>query len=100
MANAAIKQAQSAMLNVRMPKELKTCGEEVLRANGLNATTAVRVLYEQLAKTQEVPEWMNTSNAHTAVKKRQTLRKVAGCAPLEKGKTLQDLKRERLSKKV
>jgi antitoxin component of RelBE/YafQ-DinJ toxin-antitoxin module len=43
----------TAMLNVRMPQELKTAGESVLKANGINATQAIRKFYEYLKNSQK-----------------------------------------------
>lgn len=88
------------MVNIRMPQEVKSAGEEVLHANGLSATEAIKRFYEHLGRTQEVPKWIANPNAENEIDKRKLLRKFAGSAPLENDMTLEDLRRERLSKKV
>ena len=90
----------TAMLNVRMPQDLKNAGESVLRANGTNATQAIRRFYEHLKDTQEVPSWVNAQEREISNSKRALLRQIAGCAPLEPELSLDDLRVERLNKKV
>ena len=90
----------TTMLNIRMPQELKTSGEEVLRANGISTTEAIKCFYEQLGRTQEIPKWINNADNKNTTEKRKLLRKLAGSAPLESNTSLQDLRGERLSKKV
>ena len=89
----------TTMLNIRMPEELKASGEEVLRANGISATEAIKRFYEQLGRTQEIPKWINSADNKNATDKRKLLRKFAGSAPLDGSMTLRDLREERLSKK-
>lgn len=88
------------MVNIRMPQELKATGEEVLHANGISATEAIKSFYELLGRTQEIPKWVDATDNKKTIEKRQLLRKLVGCAPLENNMTLQDLRHERLSKKV
>ena len=90
----------TAMLNVRMPQELKTAGESVLKANGINATQAIRKFYEYLKNSQEIPSWINEGELEQTNNKRLLLRELAGCAPLEREMTLEDLRNERLKNKV
>ena len=90
----------TAMLNVRMPQELKTAGESVLKANGVNATQAVRRLYEHLKNSQEIPSWISEGELEQTNNKRLLLRELAGCAPLEPEMTLKSLRDERLKNKV
>jgi antitoxin component of RelBE/YafQ-DinJ toxin-antitoxin module len=88
------------MVNIRMPKELKASGEEVLHANGISATEAIKLFYEQLGRTQEIPKWIMSADDNELEKKRKLLRKLAGGAPLDDKTKLDDLRKERLSKKV
>lgn len=90
----------TTMVNIRMPQELKMTGEEVLHANGISATEAIKSFYEQLGRTQEIPKWIKPSDNINTIERRKLLRKLTGSAPLEKNMTLQELRSERLSKKV
>ena len=88
------------MINIRMTQELKEKGEYVLHSNGVSTTEAIRRFYEQLGRTQEIPVWLKSKQEDATEKKRKLLRKIAGCAPLKEEVTLQDLRDERLNKKV
>lgn len=90
----------TTMVNIRMPQELKASGEEVLHANGISATEAIKSFYEQLGRTQEIPKWIMSADDNELEKKRKLLRKLAGGAPLDDKTKLDDLRKERLSKKV
>lgn len=49
-----MKQAP-AKLQVRMDRDLKDSAEEVFAEIGLDATTAVRMFYSRVARTQSIP---------------------------------------------
>ena len=88
------------MMNIRMPQDLKEAGEEVLHANGISATEAIRSFYALLAKTQEVPTWITHSENNEISSKRNLLKQLSGSAPLKEGETLESLLEERLRKEV
>ena len=90
----------TSMLNIRMPQDLKEAGEEVLHANGISATEAIRSFYTQLAKTQEVPTWIPHSEGNEIASKRKLLKQLSGTAPLKEGETLEVLREERLRKEI
>ncbi len=89
----------TVMLNVRMPQELKDTGDEVLSSYGISTSVAIRKFYEQLTTSQELPEWLKNSNSNKTDNKRQLLREIIGCAPLEENMSYKQLKYERLNKK-
>ena len=45
----------ASTLNIRIDSTLKERGDKVLRENGISVTEAIRVLWETLAKTHELP---------------------------------------------
>ncbi len=49
------KREAPAKLQVRMDRKLKEAAEEVFAEIGLDATTAVRLFYSRVARTQEIP---------------------------------------------
>lgn len=44
-----------SILNVRMDSALKERGDKVLAENGISVSRAVRALWEELAKSREIP---------------------------------------------
>ena len=48
----------ASTLNIRIDSTLKERGDKVLRENGISVTEAIRVLWETLAKTHELPEFL------------------------------------------
>lgn len=90
-----------ATLNVRFngaSKEVKKRGDLLLAKNGISTSEAVRRLYAFLDETQEIPDWMKAGEKDVFELRREALRSLAGIAPLKKGETLEDLRKERLSK--
>lgn len=47
-----------SVLNVRIDSALKERGDKVLAENGISVSNAVRSLWEELAKTREVPSFI------------------------------------------
>lgn len=48
----------SSTLNVRMGESLKERGDKVLRENGMSASTAVRALWQEMADTRSLPDFL------------------------------------------
>ncbi len=51
-----------SVLNVRIDSALKERGDKVLAENGISVSNAVRSLWEELAKTREVPPFIKKSS--------------------------------------
>ena len=47
-----------ATLNVRMSAPLKERGDKVLRENGISTSAAVRALWQELATTRSLPDFL------------------------------------------
>ncbi len=78
--------ASDAVLNVRLPKELKDQGNQVLERNGLSVSKAVRKLYEFMVREQDVPPFALDQDADGSVEqKRLLLRSLAGVVDLPEG---------------
>lgn len=61
------------VLNVRMDSVLKERGDKILSENGISVSAAVRSLWEELAKTREVPAFIkDSSDAEMRKGKRKT----------------------------
>lgn len=75
----------SATLNVRMDTVLKQRGDAVLKANGISVTEAVRMLWQELAKSRQLPAFMRASQAQESAKrtKREALDRLSSFPPTE-----------------
>lgn len=86
--------ASQATINVRMDPALKERGDAVLRLHGLTTSNAVRQLWEELAKTREIPDFLlrGSSAAERAERKRKgaVLRSLAGAAKAPASADAQD----------
>ena len=51
-----------ATLNARMDSTLKERGDKVLRDNGISVSTAVRALWQELASTRELPDFLRKAS--------------------------------------
>lgn len=89
----------TAMLNVRLDKNLKAEGERVLAKQGMSATEAVRGLYRYLEENDEVPDFCKVQDDPTAPDARkQKMRQLIGVVKLSPGEDYRSLKDERLSR--
>ena len=89
----------TAMLNVRLDKDLKAEGERVLAKQGVSATEAVRGLYRFMEQTEEVPEFCRAEHgALSSEDRRQKMRQMVGIAKMAPGEDLSTLKQERLAR--
>ncbi len=75
----------SATLNVRMDAVLKQRGDAVLKANGISVTEAVRMLWQELAESRQLPVFMETDQAQDTAKKakRNALDQLGSFPPVE-----------------
>lgn len=89
----------TAMLNVRLDKNLKAEGDRVLAKQGVSATEAIRGLYRFIEQNDEVPDFCRAESGKLSPEaRRQKMRQLVGIAKLAPGEDLKTLKRERLSK--
>ncbi len=69
----------SATLNVRMDAVLKQRGDAVLKAHGISVTEAVRMLWQELAESRQLPIFMETAKKA----KRNALDQLGSFPPVE-----------------
>lgn len=62
-----------ATLNVRMSAPVKERGDRVLREHGVSASMAVRALWQELAATRELPDFLQRAAQDSAKKKARML---------------------------
>ncbi len=91
--------AATAMLNVRLPRELKEQGSRVFTRNGISATEAIRQLYKYVHEEQSLPDWMQPEGGTPAEAKRRALRELAGASKGDIPKDWHDLYIEHLAER-
>lgn len=71
-----------ATLNIRLDGALKERGEKVLRSHGVSVSAAVRALWEQLAATKELPDFLMAHTQEEEAKRKRVaaLKGLAGVA--------------------
>lgn len=75
--------SSKAVLNIRLPEELKQHGNQVLARHGISVSQAVRKMYEYMDKEQDVPKFLSQKSDDSVYdERRATLRKVAGSGEL------------------
>lgn len=62
-----------ATLNVRMSASLKERGDKVLRENGVSASAAVRALWQEMASTRALPDFLQQATGKSAASKAKML---------------------------
>lgn len=69
-----------ATLNIRIDQTLKVRGDKVLRAHGVSTSAAVRALWEHLAATKELPDFLHEAHRDEKAceKKKAALKALAG----------------------
>ena len=91
------------MLNVRMSAQLKEHAGQVLRAEGISTSDAVRGLFRVIESTQEVPscirEKLGDSRRRDVDRKRSLVRSWVGAAPEMGDIDFKQLRHERLDRK-
>lgn len=83
MHGAALKELlMDATLNVRMNAPLKERGDKVLRENGISTSAAVRALWQELATTRTLPDFLQgiTKEAEAKTSKKRALDGLVGIA--------------------
>ena len=68
MAKGAI---MASTLNIRIDSTLKERGDKVLKENGISVTEAIRALWETLAKTHELPEFLQNQDPKKEVMRKK-----------------------------
>lgn len=58
----------NATLNVRMNAPVKERGDKVLRDNGISASAAVRALWQELADTRALPEFLEKASSRSSAR--------------------------------
>jgi DNA-damage-inducible protein J len=69
---------QTKQLQVRMDAKTKKDAQEVLANLGLDASTAVKVLFKQIARTKSFPIDLRDPNGYTPKKAHEMRNAVAG----------------------
>lgn len=73
-----------ATINVRINGALKERGDSVLRKNGVSTTQAIRGLWEQLAQTRQLPDFLQAGEDAEAEREKRRRKKallgLANCA--------------------
>lgn len=73
-----------ATINVRINGALKERGDSVLRKNGVSTTQAIRGLWEQLAQTHQLPDFLQVGEGAEAEREKQRRKEallgLANCA--------------------
>ena len=93
----------AVVINVTIDDNLKQAGDKVLQREGLTLTAAVTALYEHLASTQELPEFLKDKRPiklAAVANKRKASQIFTGCAHVA-NKTdisLDEIRRTRLSR--
>ena len=62
-----------ATLNVRMSAPLKERGDKVLREHGISTSAAVRALWQELATTRTLPEFLQKTVEDSPAKRAKLL---------------------------
>lgn len=90
----------TATLNVRLPKELKEHGSQVLDRNGLSVSDAVRGLYEYLQDNQCLPAFLEEASGGSLYERRRELaRSMVGIVSIPNGFDARCAHDERLTKR-
>lgn len=91
-----------ATLNIRLPKQLKIHGTQVLDRAGLGASQAVRRLYEYMEREQTVPECILPATETDKYQKRRGLLKgfATGSSLPCRDCSMKDIKDARLSRLI
>lgn len=84
-----------ATLNVRMGATLKERGDKVLKEHGISTSAAVRALWQELARTRELPAFL-AEQAEQLEAKRAKLAALESLSGVAKG-TLSELSDEELN---
>ncbi len=88
-----------AMLNVRLPRDLKERGDKVLSREGISVSHAIRSFYRQVDELQDIPPWLRQGEGEDIYEaRRRGIRRLVGIIDLPDDFDMDDLKAERLSR--
>ena len=92
--------ASNAVLNIRLPEELKKHGNQVLEREGVSVSQVVRDLYEFMSAEQDVPPFAKHGDAESKYeKRRKALRELQGTIRVPSDVNVKDLRAERIMDK-
>lgn len=92
--------ATDAVLNIRLPKELKEHGNQVLKKNNRSVSAVVRDLYEYMEREQKIPDClMKQEEEPVSMRRRRLLREVAGSVTFPSDFDYDEARAEYLDKK-
>ena len=92
--------ATDAVLNIRLPKELKEHGNQVLKKNNRSISAVVRDLYEYMEREQKIPDCLvRQEEEPVQARRRRLLREVAGSVKLPPDFDYDKAREEYLDKK-
>lgn len=81
----------ASTLNIRIDSALKERGDKVLKENGISVTEAIRTLWETLAKTHELPEFLqNQDSKKKVVRKKLNAIELLGALPATRFSNMSD----------
>lgn len=63
----------TATLNIRLPEELKEHGKQVLAKRHISVSEAVRQLFCELERSQQVPDFLTGASAGNDIRERREL---------------------------
>ncbi len=71
----------TATLNIRLPEDLKDHGIQVLAKRNISVSEAVRQLFCELERSQQIPDFLEKAGNSSAVKERRELLQTMISAP-------------------
>lgn len=89
--------ASNAVLNIRLPEELKKHGNQVLEREGVSVSQVVRDLYEFMSAEQDIPSFAKRANEEDRYeRRRKALREIQGTIRVPHDADLGKLRDERI----
>lgn len=88
-----------AMLNVRLPRDLKERADKVLAREGVSASRAIRTFYRQIDELQDLPQWLRQEEAADMYEtRRRNMHRLVGVINLPEDFNVKEAKAERLAR--
>lgn len=92
--------ASDAVLNIRLPKELKKHGNQVLEQNGKSVSQVVRDLYEYMESQQDLPAFAKRNRTiDKYAERRNLLKKIEPGIEIPEDFDLKSAKHDRIMEK-
>lgn len=89
-----------AVLNIRLPKELKVHGNQVLDRNGKSISQVVRDLYEYMESEQDLPSFAKKDAAcDKYAERRELLKDLQSSIEIPENIDLKSMRHERIMKR-